>query len=274
MKKHGIDQIAPKQLLISVPVFGQIEYTHALVDDLCRESADFVIVDNGGDYTPSAGERVCRPTRNTGWAGGSNIGFRIAFSEGYERAMTLNNDTRLSPGFVSGMLDHRIPADAGIICPVYDDERAHRSLLSEFRGPAAEYEPRHRYRILEVADGTALMITRAAWIAVGGLDDRSFGEFGWGADLDLCLRVRDAGFGIYASELSFLNHFGKKTALANVSAFSYEYRSGRAMRRGLNRIHGKKWRPSAMAETCPVYALDDQRHLADVPVRSGRPTNR
>lgn len=33
-------------LMITVPVFGQHEYTHALVADLEREGADYLIVDN------------------------------------------------------------------------------------------------------------------------------------------------------------------------------------------------------------------------------------
>lgn len=58
-----------KTLLVTVPVFGQIEYTHALVGDLEREGVDYMIVDNKGDYSPVADERVHTPGRNTGWAG-------------------------------------------------------------------------------------------------------------------------------------------------------------------------------------------------------------
>lgn len=39
-------------LLIAVPIYGQHEYTHALVQDLERENADFVLIDNAGDYPP------------------------------------------------------------------------------------------------------------------------------------------------------------------------------------------------------------------------------
>ena len=87
-------------MLITIPVFGQHEYTHALVGDLEREGAEYLIVDNRGDYPKISNERITTPGENLGWAGGSDLGFRVAFSEGYSHAMTLNNDTRLSKGFV------------------------------------------------------------------------------------------------------------------------------------------------------------------------------
>jgi GT2 family glycosyltransferase len=66
-------------LLVTVPVYGQHDYTHALVEDLERKDADYLIVDNRGDYPKLGGEQVIRPGENLGWAGGSDLGFRIAF---------------------------------------------------------------------------------------------------------------------------------------------------------------------------------------------------
>ena len=64
-------------LLITVPVYGQHEYTHALVHDLEREGADYLIVDNRGDYPALSKERVLKPGENLGWAGGSDLGFEL-----------------------------------------------------------------------------------------------------------------------------------------------------------------------------------------------------
>jgi GT2 family glycosyltransferase len=64
-------------LLITIPVFGQHEYTHALVGDLEREGAEYMIVDNRGDYPKISNERVTTPDENLGWAGGSDLGFRL-----------------------------------------------------------------------------------------------------------------------------------------------------------------------------------------------------
>ena len=251
------------RLLVTVPVYGQIEFTHAVVRDLWREKADFMIIDNGNSYEALGDERVIRPGRNLGWAGGSNLGFRTAFSEGYEWAMTLNNDTRLSCGFFDGLLHASIPRDAGVVCPLYDDVLAHPALTPSYNGAAERYEPQPRYRVLRIADGTGLTLNREAWTAAGELDTRSFGRFGWGADIDLCIRVREAGFGIYASEMAFMNHLGKKTALDGGSIGSYHLRAGLSMRRGMRKIYGRDWRARINQGNVPIHSLDDGR-LVDV----------
>ncbi|HET6733253.1 glycosyltransferase family 2 protein [Mycobacterium sp.] len=226
-------------LLIGIPVYGQHKYTHALIADLRREQADFVIIDNRGDYPRIGDEHVITPGRNLGWAGGSNFILRHAFANGYSHAMTLNNDTRLSPGFVNGLLDPRIPDDAGIVVPVYDDIGGHKRILSDYRGPAADYRPKPILRKLPFSDACGLMITRSAWQAVGGFDERSFGRFAWGADVDLCLRARVAGFGVYATEMAYMNHFGRKTA----KQFSlYGARAQYRYRYGMLRYWLKDWR--------------------------------
>ncbi|MFT0614111.1 glycosyltransferase family 2 protein [Rhodococcus qingshengii] len=238
------------RILVTVPVYGQIEYTHALVPDLIAQQydADFVIIDNRGDYEPLGDERVIRPGRNLGWASGSNLGLRTAFGEGYTHAMTLNNDTRISKDFFKGLLDPRLPDDLGVVIPMYDDEMAHASALSDYRGPAADYVPVPRFRKAPSVDGTALMITREAWMAAGELDSRSFGKFSWGADQDLCFRVRETGFGVYISEMSFINHFGRKTALATRSWRSYKWQSAVPWFKGMRKVHGKDWPKEKMFE--------------------------
>ena len=228
-------------LLITVPVYGQHDYTHALVEDLEREDADYLIVDNRGDYPKLGGKQVIRPGENLGWAGGSDLGFRIAFSDGYSHAMTLNNDTRISKGFVGALLDPRLPDDAGIVGPLYDDPFGFKAMLAEYDGPAANYIPVPRYRKVSALDGTAMMLSRKAWRRVGGLDLRSFGRYGWGADLDLSFRMKRAGFGVYATEMAFINHFGRKTAHAVFGKIRYQHSAKRHAKRGMRQIHGKDW---------------------------------
>jgi GT2 family glycosyltransferase len=221
-------------------VYGQHEYTHALVHDLEREGADYLIVDNGGDYRALSKERVLKPGRNLGWAGGSDLGFRIAFSEGYSHAMTLNNDTRISRGFVDALVDRRLPDDAGIIAPVVD--HGFPSAESDEKPEAADYRPIQRYREVPVIEGTALALSRDCWQTIGGLDLRTFRRYGWGVDLDLALRARDAGFGLYITEMAYINHFGHKTAVANFGRRQYEWRANFEKVCGLRQLHGRKWR--------------------------------
>jgi len=227
-------------LLITVPVYGQHEYTHALVHDLERERADYLIVDNGGDYSALRNERVVAPGRNLGWAGGSDLGFRIAFSEGYSHAMTLNNDTRISKGFVDALLDRRLPPDAGIVAPAID--HGFPSAESNEKPAAADYQPVQRYRSVSVIEGTALALSRECWQAIGGLDLQTFRRHGWGVDLDLALRARDAGFGLYITEMAYINHFGHATAVATFGRRRYEWQANFEKVRGLRQLHGRDWR--------------------------------
>ena len=53
--------------LITVPVYGQHEYSHAVVGNLERGGAEYLIVDNRGDYPRIGNERVITPRQNLGW---------------------------------------------------------------------------------------------------------------------------------------------------------------------------------------------------------------
>lgn len=208
-------------LMITVPVFGQHEYTHALVADLEREGADYLIVDNRGDYPRIGTERVSTPGENLGWAGGSELGFRLAFAEGYSHAMTLNNDTRVSKGFVAALLDSRLPADAGMVGPMFDV--GFPFAVADEKPDAESYVPRARYRKVPAVEGTALVMSRDCWDAVGGMDLSTFGRYGWGLDLDLALRARKSGYGLYTTEMAYINHFGRKTANTHFGGHRYHW---------------------------------------------------
>ena len=223
-------------VLITVPVFGQHEYTHAVVGDLQREGAEFLIVDNRGDYPKIGNERVTTPGENLGWAGGSEHGFRIAFSEGYSHAMTLNNDTRISKGFVTALLDPRLPADAGIVGPMIDHGFPYA--VDDQKPEAANYSPRPQYRAVPAVEGTALMLSRECWQEAGGMDLTNFKRYGWGIDLDLALRARKAGYGLYTTEMAYINHFGRKTANVHFGTWRYQLGANLAMVQGLRRLYG------------------------------------
>jgi GT2 family glycosyltransferase len=123
-----------------------------------RQNAEYLIVDNRGDYSKIGNERVITPGENLGWAGGRDLGFRVAFSEGYSHAMTLNNDTRISKGFIDALLDPRLPADCGIVGPMID----HKFPCAEAdQKPGAEnYTLRPEYHIVPAVEGMALALSR------------------------------------------------------------------------------------------------------------------
>jgi GT2 family glycosyltransferase len=239
-------------LLITVPVYEQHEYTHAIVGDLEREGAKYLIVDNRGNYPKIADERVITPRENLGWAGGSELGWRVAFSEGYSHAMTLNNDTRISKGFVAALLDSRLPADAGIVGPVID--HGFPCAEAEEKIDAANYVPRPCYRIVPAVEGTALMISRECWLTIGGLDLHTFAPYGWGIDLDLAARALEAEYGVYVTEMAYINHFGHRTARATFGRQRYQLMANLAKVRGMRKLHGRKWRKQFPPGTLPPPA--------------------
>jgi GT2 family glycosyltransferase len=199
-----------------------------------------VIVDNRGDYPRIGDERVITPRGNLGWAGGSELGFRVAFSEGYSHAMTLNNDTRLSKGFVAALLDSRLPDDAGVVGPSID--HGFPCAEAEDKISAADYVPRPFYRAVPAVEGTALMLSRECWLTIGGLNLHTFAPYGWGIDLDLAVRALEAGYGVYITEMAYINHFGHKTANATIGRRRYELMANAAKVRGMRKLHGGKWR--------------------------------
>lgn len=230
---------AAKKCLVTIPAFGSNDLTHAVLPDVMAESdlVDLLIVDNGGYYEKVADEWVITPGRNIGWAAASNLGFRTAFRRGYDFAVTLNNDTRLSPDFFAGLLDPRLPKNAGIVAPTYDGWWAGQS--SDFTGTVDEYEPLDYFRSAQTVDGTALMMSAPAWEAVGGLDERTFGRFAWGSDIDLCIRIAKAGFGVYVTERSFVHHLDKVSASEAFGKHRYFFRAHRDCERALRRLYGR-----------------------------------
>lgn len=228
-----------KKCLVTIPAFGRNELTHAVLPDVMAESdlVDVLVVDNGGHYEKIANESVIKPERNLGWAGGSNLGFRIAFGRGYDFALTLNNDTRLSRGFFAGLLDPRLPSDVGLVAPLYNGWWPMQK--TTFSGPVSAYEPVDYFRRVTLVDGTAMMISADAWEKVGGLDERTFGQFAWGSDSDLSIRVTEAGFGVYATERSFVHHLDKVSAAETFGKNRYVFTAHRDCERALKRIYGR-----------------------------------
>ena len=255
-----------RRLLITIPVYGHHHYTEAVIEDLAGQTrADFevLVVDNKGDYHASHTETVIRPGENLGWAGGSNRGFREGFSAGFTHVMTLNNDVRLSKGFIAGILDERLPPESGVIAPLYDDVSP--TQRCEFDGEAGDFTPRERYRRVSAVDGTSLTLSRDAWRAVGDLSVDAFGKYAWGADIHLSLRARAAGFATVVSEMSYMNHFGRKTA-NDVGGRMYSPRASLRFIMGVRTTLGqKKWSEMVRSQPTRTHRLADHALIDERP---------
>jgi GT2 family glycosyltransferase len=184
----------------------------------CLRSLDgvhVVCVDNGS--TDGTAEAVAREQpaveliqnrTNLGFAAGNNVGIRRAVERGADWVLLLNNDAVAEPGLVAALEGAAATRpDAGALaCKVVFAERpdtveyagARFRLLLGYRGRQRGYGQRDAPRFSRLSDvgwatGAAMAVSRTAIDRVGLLDERLFAYV---EDVDWCLRIRHAGFGI------------------------------------------------------------------------------
>jgi glycosyltransferase involved in cell wall biosynthesis len=94
-------------------------------------------------------------------------------------------------------------------------ERVPYRELHEMRAFAARWREEHRGHWFTVSklSGFCLLMKRAVYEAVGGLDER-FGP-GFFDDDDLAIRARQAGFELAVAHDLFIHHFGSRTLVGN-----------------------------------------------------------
>lgn len=180
---------------------------------------------------------------NLGFSRANNIGLRAA---GAEYALVLNSDCEIAPGGLTALcalLDAR--PDVGIVGPrtVGGDGRAQVSFGPALT-PIAEWRQGRLVRGVKAGEAAALrraesqaaresepdwvsasclLARRSALDAVGGFDE-SF--FLYEEDVDLCLRVRQAGWRIvYTPSATVVHHLGRSMEQAPVLARLEYHRS-------------------------------------------------
>ncbi len=238
----------PPDVLVAIPAFGLPELTDAVLADLLRDplpaGTRVVVVDNGGDYTlavPDERVRVHRPGANLRWIGASNWALRTAIAEGVGVVVVLNNDTRLSPDFLTHLvapLAHPGNDDVAMVSACYDDFWLHQRARA-IPATAAEYVPLDRVREVPFCDGTALALSVPRIAEIGVLDDVAFPHHGYGSDLDLAVRAHAAGLRCLVTEGAYVAHLRRRTMHA-VGRTSEENRA--EILTGLDAKWGAHWR--------------------------------
>jgi GT2 family glycosyltransferase len=231
--------------------------THQLLGDLAREAAlsEVIVVDNGGDYPAYADELVLRPGTNLGWAGGTNLGTTQRRSH-HRAVVWLNNDTRLSQGFLTGLLRAHDDTGAGIVAPTYDCFWRHQQPRRAV--PVDRFRPRRRHYRAAFVDGTCMSVAAGTIDAIGVLDEETFAPIGWGADLDYCFRAAEAGIVSAITRLAYLHHEKSvtgKTVYDGIEGYATEGHP--VLVAGLESKWGSGWRSRggidpATAQTSPT----------------------
>jgi len=195
--------------------------TARAVDSLAPHTGGLAVVvvvdhsDASGELLePRAGIELIVPGANAGFAAGCNTGIRRLSESGCSHFLLFNNDAIAEEGCVDSLLrGFRANTSAGVIAPLIlrEDGRVESAgiCLGRLTG-------RHRLvnngshppfpgplrRVMAVA-GTAMMVSRACYEAVGGLDEALFCYF---EDLDFCLRARATGHEISVDPAARVRH--------------------------------------------------------------------
>jgi len=187
--------------------------------------------------------------RNAGYATACNTGASLGTAP---VLLQLNSDVIPDvPGWLKPLLE-RLDSDPNIGCVgpklMFDDGSLQHAGLYFARGPLNDWYnchyfkgfPRHypeanRPRPTPGVTGAAMLMRRAAWDAVGGFHaDYIVGDY---EDSDLCLRLRQAGFGIFYEPAAELFHFERQSiaqhgGYAGTVAAAYN-----------RRLHHRRWAP-------------------------------
>ena len=247
-QKKRIDKIALPDIKLPAPKFpsvsGKPDVTVILlafnewrVTEFCLRSlayaqkknpeikVEYLLVDNASkDETSTeakkiSGLRVIRNKKNLGFAGGNNVGIKLA--RGTD-VVILNNDTVVAPNWLARFRNHlkQIP-DVGLIGPSTNTEvgqalpnTAYNS-LREFYTYNEELGDKclGAWDSSQKVSGLCMYIPRNTLNKVGVLDT-NYG-IGYFEDDDYCLRIRDAGLKLVVAKDLYVHHFGSMSFEGN-----------------------------------------------------------
>lgn len=188
---------------------------------------DVIVVDNAsaGDDVSLLKQRfgdfakLIANDRNSGFAGGCNIGIKEALARGADYVALLNNDTLVAPDFLESLVsvaqgDKKVGVAGGkVYCHELPDLIWFAGGVinwgtgrTPIRG-SGETDKGQFNEIVSVdwISGCFMFISRDALQAVGMLDERFF--FGW-EDVDFCVRTARKGFKVLLVPESRIWHKG------------------------------------------------------------------
>ncbi|MCF3652112.1 glycosyltransferase [Synoicihabitans lomoniglobus] len=212
------------QVSFIIPVFNQLAHTQACLASL-REHVpveiehEIILVDDASDAETrsflaslSAPVRVQHNESNQGFARSTNRGAAVATGTWL---CLLNNDVALTTGAIATML--AVPTshpDAGIIGNIQittdtgDVDHAGIDFVDggyplHRRGALADLQAQGDVVAVPAVTAACCLVNRAWFTALSGLDERYRNGF---EDVDLCLRARENGWGIYVATQSVVRH--------------------------------------------------------------------
>ena len=198
-----------------------------------------ILVDNGSTDGSIAAIRARFPAltviengKNLGFAAGNNVGLKYAREHAADYMMLLNNDIKAAPDLLDRMVEvaEQYP-QIGMLGPAIHDFEDRPNNVGWLFKPRWGYSIRvraeegHGRDIVDVhtISGCALMIRRAVYDKIGGLDERLFFLV---EDVEWGLRCREAGYRVVTATRAKLWHLNCSTVGKKSSGrLYYEYRN-------------------------------------------------
>lgn len=159
-------------------------------------------VDNSGNDTAGTAERLRQfdnvvhivNGENLGVAKALNVGAELALEHGCDFLLTMDQDSRATPGMIDKML-----ACLGSFKPGYI------GIIAPFHATKPGEKPAGNDNCLEVAAvmTSGNLLNLKAYKEVGSFLDELFVDF---VDIEYCLRLRSRGFGVIRANRAVLEH--------------------------------------------------------------------
>jgi GT2 family glycosyltransferase len=218
--------VSAPRVSIVIPVYNKAELTHQCLELLRKHTTEtayeVIVVDNAStdgteallcDQEAAGHVRYVRNEENRGFGRACNQGAALARGE---FLLLLNNDTIPLPGWLEALVE---TMDADPTIGVVGSRLLYPNETIQHAGmvftPAGRLEHVHRgaardaAEVLEARDfpcvtGACLMLRRDLFARLGGFDDRFFFYL---EDVDLCLRVWEAGLRVHYCPASVVYHY-------------------------------------------------------------------
>lgn len=233
-----------------------------------RPNYELLVVDNGAQpalraYLQAMQARFPQTVRvvfneeNLGFAGGNNVGLRLARERGRldngGSIVLLNDDVIVTPSWLARLLWYLRDPAVGIVGPVTNECGNEARVPVPYTAEQALSQPamidevarrRGRERMGESFDIGVLAMYCVALrgevvVAVGELDERF--RVGMFEDDDYALRVRNAGLRVVCAEDVFVHHFGQSSfSKMGEDAYQRLFDANRAL---FERKWGVTWNP-------------------------------
>lgn len=230
-------------IYIVIPVHNRRHYTLGCLACLSRQTVttqQVIVIDDGS--TDGTREQIRINFPNTivltgdgslWWAGATNLGIRYVLQTfsltDDDFILTLNDDTKVDPGYLSSLLTAYQAHKPCIVGSVSVDVKLPRQLLYagtglNLRVPNIENWANTRFKnsydllrttspylLSDSLPGRGMFIPRAVFDTIGDFDDQRFRHHM--ADLDFSIRARRAGFPLVVSSSSVVYEYTDATGV-------------------------------------------------------------